>query len=160
MQRLIEAVFSQFLNNELIKQPNMRYLINDRGIADEYFNLLKKTFKQANKLNDNESRYVMAYMCWGAGVYFSSSQWVLGKTIDKFTNEEIDALFVSLSQDDAVGLGYDSLGILAGSYNYNRITESIKEAFTVAEELKPTLDALLQVFFNIGVTMAYERFDR
>ncbi len=160
MEKLIESVFSVLLNSQVIKQPNMRYLINDRGIADEYFKLLKNTFRQANKLNDSESRYIMAYMCWGAGAYFTSSQWALGKTIDKFTDGEVDSLFKALSQDDAIGLGYDALGILGGSYNYNKITKAIQSAFSKAVEINPDDEALLQVFFNIGVTMAYERFER
>ena len=160
MDKLIEKVFTDLLNNEVIKNANMRFLINDRGIADEYFKLLKLTFKQAGKLKDSESQYIMAYMSWGAGAYFTSAQWALGKTIDTFTDSEIDALFTALFKDDAIGLGYDSMGILGGSYNYNKITNAIKSAYGIATELNPGLEALLQVFFNIGVTMAYDKFEK
>ncbi len=160
MEKLIETVFSVLLENKAIKNANMRYLINDRGIADEYFCLIKKTFKQAGKSNDRESLYVMLYMCWGAGAFFASSQWTLGKTLDKFTNTELDSMFKALSEDDAVGLGYDALGILSGSYNYNLITKGIQAAYLATENLNSPTEALMQIFFNAGVTMAYERFER
>ncbi len=138
----------------------MRFLIDDRGIFNEYFSLLKKTFKKAGRAEDTESTYIMAYMCWGAGVYFASKQWTIGKTIDNFTNDEIDSMFTELSKNDAIGLAYDSLGILSGSYNYNVITKGIQSAFMVANDLKPAMLDLMQIFFNAGVTCAYERFER
>lgn len=160
MNELINVVFSTLFENGVIKSPDMRYLINDRGISDEYFALLKKTFEQAQKLDDKESRYIIAYMCFGAGAYFASNQWILGKTIDTFTDADIDMLFKTLSEDDAIGLGYDALGILSGSYNYNKITKAIQMAYLSAIELNPLDDALMQAFFNVGVTLAYERFER
>ena len=160
MEKIIETVFSELLKNEAIKSSNMRYLINDRGIADEYFSLLKKTFGQAEKIGDTEARYIKAYMCFGAGAYFTASQWLLGKSIDKFTDAEVDSLFKALSEDDAIGLGYDSLGILSGSYNYKKITQGIQSAYMAASSLTDDDDALMQIFFNVGVTIAYERFEK
>lgn len=160
MNELINVVFSTLFENGVIKSPDMRYLINDRGIADEYFSLLKKTFAQAKKLDDKESRYIIAYMCFGAGAYFSSNQWILGKTIDTFSDADVDMLFKKLSEDDAIGLGYDALGILSGSYNYNKITKAIQSAYMAAIEINPSDEALMQVFFNVGVTLAYDRFER
>ena len=99
-------------------------------------------------------------MCFGAGAYFSSNQWILGKTIDTFSDADIDLLFKKLSEDDAIGLGYDALGILSGSYNYNKITKAIQAAYMAAIEINPLDEALMQVFFNVGVTLAYDRFER
>ena len=160
MENLINTVFLKLQDEGVIKNANMRYLINDRGVADEYFALLKKTLTMADELKDAESRYILTYMCFGAGAYFTASQWVLGKAIDKFTDNDLDSLFKALSEDDVIGLGYDALGILGGSYNYNKITKAIQSAYTLAIELEPNDDALMQVFFNVGVTLAYERFER
>ena len=160
MEDLIKTVFSELNNVGVIKNANMRYLINDRGITEEYFSILKNTFAQAKKIDSEESKYIMAYMCFGAGAYFTANQWILGKTIDNFTDSEVDALFKNLTQDDAIGLGYDALGILSGSYNYTKITKAIQSAYMSARELEPTDNALMQLFFNIGVTLAYERFEK
>ena len=160
MEELIKVVFEKLAEGGVIKEKNMRYLINDRGIADEYFSLLKKTFAMAEKIGEKEGRYIKAYMCFGAGAYFASNQWILGKTIDNFTDADIDSLFKNLSEDDAIGLGYDALGILNGSYNYNKITKTIESAYLSAIEISADDDALMQIFFNVGVTLAYERFER
>ena len=160
MDDLIKVVFLKLYEDGVIKNANMRYLINDRGVASEYFTLLKKTFAMAEKIDDKEKQYIMVYMCFGAGAYFTASQWRLGKTIDNFTDSDLDILFKALSEDDAIGLGYDALGILSGSYNYNKITKAIQSVYTAAVEQNSDSDILMQLFFNIGVTLAYERFEK
>ena len=166
-KKIANLVFNKFISDGVLKKSEMRYLINDRGIADSYFSLLLENKEMNKKLSSQDYYYMLCYMSFGAGAYFTEKQWRFSKPISDFTDSEIDSLFAALSKDDAVSLGFDSLGILIGSYNYNRTLNSIKSAFIeIYENFKADFNDevgirfIMQLFFNAGVSMVYEKFEK
>ena len=68
-----------------------------------------------------------------------------------------------LSKEDAVSLSFDALRILEGSYRYKAIEQGIKDAYLAAVKITGFyegggFESLPELFFNVGVTLTYERF--
>lgn len=164
---IANSVFGTFINEGIIKKPQMRYLVNDRGISNTCFDVLFKNKKIKEGIPLNEYCYMMCFLSFGAGAFFTEKQWSLNKTVCEFSDLEIDALFAMLSKEDAISLGFSALGIKEGSYNYDKITKAIGKTFleiyeNIGEYLEDNqnLKGVMQIYFNLGVTLVYERLEK
>ncbi len=160
---VIDEVFGLLLKEKIINLPQMRYLTDDNGVTAAYLDLLHRSVKKQDGMTSEEYGYILCYMAFSGGVYISSRQWVLGKGVGSFSKSELDGIFYTLSKEDAVSLSFDALRILEGSYRYKAIEQGIKDAYLAA--VKSTgfsegggFESLPELFFNVGVTLTYERF--
>lgn len=160
---VIDEAFGVLLKEKVIRLPQMRYLKDDNGVTAAYLDLLHRSVNRHKDMTAEEYGYIICYMAFSGGVYLTSLQWVLGKGVGQFSKEELDGIFYKLSKENAVSLAFEALHILEGSYRYNLIEKGIKDAYLAVMKLLRSSEGdsiypQSELFFNIGVSLAYERF--
>ena len=156
---MAQEVTSFMMEYKVIKEPELTYLYDDRGILDRLFrNHITDPYILALK-EKPEDLYlrIVGMHALGAGLYVTLMQNEFDHTADEFTPDEIEKIFSDFQNEDAYILGLRQCGIPVESNNKRVLDHLILKGMDAAKAsagpaiFEPeNIKTYMQVLYNAG----------
>jgi hypothetical protein len=165
---VIQTVVMTMLSAKVINSSEMNFLWNANSLRDNYFHALMNNVGIKSMFSTDKKQYllVLAYHAFGAGAYITVNS---DEDHEKENVREASAkkIFADLVKVGSLELGLKAIYIDPQSNNKKVIDHimisSINDVYTeYQKELSMSISnqfhiSLMQVYFNVGVTVAMRR---